>query len=163
MDRCHFRIWPTDENRTGVAYPNYLELGLKHGLSFPGGLNSGQQVQYILDSAALPYSNIKSFDDLPIPFRCVATEMNNGTAHVFDNGSLAVALRSTMSLPGIFEPVTTPDGKVYVDGGLLDNLPVDVVKKMGADVVIADLPQDGSFQRKGTAVDVQRCWATRSR
>jgi NTE family protein len=130
------------------AYPNYIELGLKHGLSFPGGLNSGQQVQYILDSAALPYSNIKSFDQLPIPFRCVATEMNTGTAHVFDNGSLALALRSTMSLPGIFEPVTTPDGKVYVDGGLLDNLPVDVVKKMGADIVIAIYLKTAPFNAK---------------
>jgi NTE family protein len=132
------------------AYPNYLELGLKHGLSFPGGLNSGQEVQYILDSASLPYSNIKSFDDLPIPFRCVATEMNTGTAHVFDNGSLAAALRSTMSLPGIFEPVTTPEGKVYVDGGLMDNLPVDVVKKMGADVVIAIYLKTASFNAKET-------------
>ena len=130
------------------AYPNNLELGLKHGLRFPSGLNSGQQVQYILDSASLPYSNIKSFDDLPIPFRCVATEMNNATAHVFENGSLATALRSTMSLPGIFEPVRTPDGKVYVDGGLLNNLPVDVVKKMGADVVIAVYLKTAPFNAK---------------
>ncbi len=131
-----------------LAYPNYIDLGLKNGLSFPSGLNSGQQVQYILDHASLPYSNIKSFDDLPIPFRCVATEMNNGTAHVFDNGSLATALRSTMSLPGLFEPVTTPDGKVFVDGGLLNNLPVDVVKKMGADVVIAVYLKTASFNAK---------------
>lgn len=118
-------------------YPSLIELGLKRGLSFPGGLNSGQQVQYILDRAALPYSNISNFDQLPIPFRCVATEMNTGSAHVFKDGSLSEALRSTMSLPGIFEPVKTEDGKVYVDGGLLNNLPVDVVMTMGADVVIA--------------------------
>jgi NTE family protein len=119
------------------AYPNYIELGLKHGLDVPGGLNSGQQVKYILDRAALPYAGLKSFDDLPIPFRCVATEMKSGTSHVFKDGSLPDALRSTMSLPGIFEPVRTHDGKIYADGGLLNNLPVDVVKAMGADIVIA--------------------------
>ncbi len=118
------------------AYPNYVEMGLKHGLQPPGGLNSGQQVKYILDRAALPYAGLKSFDDLPIPFRCVATEMKSGTSHVFKDGSLPDALRSTMSLPGIFMPVMA-DGKIYADGGLLDNLPVDVVKAMGADIVIA--------------------------
>src|SRR4051794_24448829 len=119
------------------AYPNNIELGLKHGVSVPSGLNSGQQVKYILDRAALPYSNIKSFDDLPIPFRCVATEMNTGTAKVFQDGSLSDALRATMSLPALFTPAKTTEGKVYTDGGLLNNLPVDVVKSMGADIVIA--------------------------
>lgn len=58
------------------AYPNNIELGLHNKkLSLPGGLNSGQQVRFILDRAALPYSYLKSFDDLPIPFRCVATEL----------------------------------------------------------------------------------------
>lgn len=119
------------------AYPNYIEFGLKNGLSLPGGINSGQQVKYILDRAALPYSNIKSFDELPIPFRCVATEMVSGKAYVFKDGSLSEALRATMSLPAIFAPVQTPDGKLFTDGGLMNNLPVDVVKAMGADIIIA--------------------------
>jgi NTE family protein len=132
------------------AYPNYIELGLKSGLEVPGGLNSGQQVKYILDRAALPYAGLKSFDDLPIPFRCVATEMKSGTAHVFKDGSLPDALRSTMSLPGIFIPVKTEDGKIYADGGLLDNLPVDVVKSMGADIVIAVYLATAPFDPKQT-------------
>ncbi len=119
------------------AYPNDIELGLKSGLSFPGGLNSGQQVRMILDRAALPYSFIKSFDDLPIPFRCVATDLVTGSPHVFKDGSLADALRATMSLPAIFTPVVSKDGQIFVDGGLMDNMPVDVVKAMGADIVIA--------------------------
>jgi NTE family protein len=131
-----------------LEYPNTIELGLKRGLGFPGGLNSGQQVQYILDRVALPYSNVASFDDLPIPFRCVGTEMSSGTAHVFKDGSLSVALRSTMSLPAIFNPVTTAEGKVYVDGGLLNNLPVDVVKNMGADIVIAVYLATAPFDAK---------------
>src|SRR5580704_15890285 len=96
------------------AYPNDIELGLRHGLSLPGGLNSGQQVKLILDRAALPYSSVASFDQLPIPFRCVATDLGTGTAHVFKDGSLSEALRSTMSLPAIFTPVVTKEGKIFV-------------------------------------------------
>jgi NTE family protein len=130
------------------AYPNYIELGLRNGLSFPGGLNSGQQVRLILDRAALPYSYLKSFDDLPIPFRCVATDMGSGSAHVFKDGSLSEALRATMSLPAVFTPVVTKEGKVFTDGGLMNNLPVDVVKAMGADIVIAIYLENSPFDPK---------------
>ena len=116
-------------------YPNSLEFGLRKGLQFPAGFNSGQQVSLILDQVSLPYSEIKSFNDLPIPFACVATDLVSGKAHVFRSGPLNVALRSTMSLPGIFTPVRE-DGAIYADGGLLENLPVAVAKKMGADVVL---------------------------
>jgi NTE family protein len=81
-------------------YPNSIEFGLKKGVQFPSGLNSGHEVGLILDRASLPYSDMKSFDDLPTPFRCVATDLVSGKARVFDRGSLAEALRSTMSLPG---------------------------------------------------------------
>jgi NTE family protein len=117
-------------------YPNDLEFGLKGGINFPAGFNSGQQVGLILDRVALPYSDLKSFDDLPTPFRCVATDLVSGDAKVFDSGSLSEALRSTMSLPALFSPVRR-DGHIYVDGGLIQNLPVDVAKAMGADIVIA--------------------------
>src|SRR5271165_6908017 len=116
-------------------YPNSLEFGIRKGVQFPGGFNSGQQVLLILDKVALPYTEIKSFNDLPIPFACVATDLVSGKAHVFRSGSLSLALRSTMSLPGIFSPVKD-DGAIYADGGLLENLPVQVAKKMGADVVL---------------------------
>jgi NTE family protein len=117
-------------------YPNTLELGLKHGVSFPSGFNSGHQVGLIIDRITLPYSNLESFDDLPTSFRCVASDLVSGKATVFDHGSLEQALRATMSLPAVFSPVR--DGEhVYVDGGLLDNLPADVVRRMGMDVVIA--------------------------
>src|ERR1700761_9314989 len=115
--------------------PSSLEFGLRKGLQFPAGFNSGQQVSLILDRIALPYSELKSFDDLPIPFACVATDLVSGKPHVFRSGPLALALRSTMSLPGIFTPVRTDD-HVYVDGGLLNNIPIDVAKEMGADIVI---------------------------
>jgi NTE family protein len=118
------------------AFPNRLEFGLKHGFSLPSGLNSGQGVSLLIDRETLPYTHNESFDDLPIPFRCVATDLVTGRAVVFDHGSVAQAMRSTMSLPGVFAPVRNGND-VYVDGGLLGNLPSDVVRKMGADVVIA--------------------------
>jgi NTE family protein len=118
------------------AFPNRLEFGLKNGFSLPSGLNSGQGVSLLIDRETLSYSHNGSFDNLPIPFRCVATDLVTGRPVVFDHGSIAQAMRSTMSLPGLFAPVRIGQD-VYVDGGLLDNLPTDVVRKMGADVVIA--------------------------
>jgi NTE family protein len=117
-------------------YPNSLEFGLRKGLQFPAGLNSGQQVSLVLDKIALPYSEVKSFNDLPTPFACVATDLVSGKPKVFRAGSLALALRSTMSLPGIFTPVRTKDA-IYADGGLLQNIPVEVAKQMGADLTLA--------------------------
>jgi NTE family protein len=115
--------------------PNAIEIGLKHGASLPPGLNSGHQVNLLIDRETLPYSTVHSFDDLPIPFRCVSTEIVSGKAYVFENGSLSDAMRATMSIPGVFAPVRR-DNQIFVDGGLVDNLPTDVVRKMGADVVI---------------------------
>ena len=117
-------------------YPNSLEFGIREGIQFPGGLNSGQQVTLVLDKIAAPYSEIKSFNDLPTPFACVASDLVSGKQKVFRSGSLGLALRSTMSLPGIFTPVHTTDA-IYADGGLLNNIPVDVAKEMGADVTLA--------------------------
>jgi NTE family protein len=125
-----------------VEYPNRLEFGLKHGLSFPEGLNSGQQVGLILDRATLADYSLKSFDDLPIPFRCVATNMNTGRAQVFDSGFLGQAMRATMSIPGVFVPVEI-NGETFTDGGAVDNLPVDVAKANGADIVIASYLDTG--------------------
>jgi len=141
-------------------YPSTLEFGLHQGLQFPSGFNSGQQVDLILDRIALPYSDLKSFDELPIPFACVGTDLVTRSEHVFRSGPLGLALRSTMSLPGIFSPVHY-EGHIYVDGGLLNNIPVDVAKEMGADVVlgvhleIAPLKPDASlnsFQVLGESI-----------
>jgi NTE family protein len=115
--------------------PNSIQIGLKNGATLPPGLNSGHQVNLLIDRETLPFSGIRSFDELPIPFRCVSTEIVSGKAYVFQNGSLSDAMRATMSIPGVFAPVRR-DGQIFVDGGLVDNLPTDVVRKMGADVVI---------------------------
>jgi NTE family protein len=118
------------------AFQNPIVVGLKHGLTLPAGLNAGQQISMLIDHETLPYSQSESFDDLPTPFRCVATELVSGKEEVFSRGSLQQALRATMSIPGVFSPVRDGE-KIYVDGGLVGNLPTDVVRKMGADIVIA--------------------------
>jgi NTE family protein len=118
------------------AYPNSLIFGLRDGLTLPAGLNAGHQIGLLIDRVTLPYDHVESFDSLPVPFRCVATDLVSKKPYVFKDGSLAVALRATMSIPGAFSPVH--QGKaVFVDGGLLDNLPTDVVRQMGAEIVIA--------------------------
>ena len=118
-----------------VAFPNSILLGLRQGLVLPGGLNAGQQISLLIDRETLAYSGVQSFDDLPIPFRCVATDLVTGKQAVFKDGSLSRAMRATMAIPGLFSPIR--DGEhVYVDGGLVGNLPTDVVRDMGADIVI---------------------------
>jgi NTE family protein len=116
--------------------PNSIQIGLKNGFTLPPGLNTGQQVNLLVDRETLAYSSIPSFDDLPIPFRCVSTELVSGKAYVFENGPLSEALRATISIPGVFAPVRRGN-QIFVDGGLVDNLPTDVARDMGADVVIA--------------------------
>jgi NTE family protein len=116
--------------------PNSLVIGLKNGATLPPGLNTGHQINLLIDRETLPYAALKSFNDLPIPFRCVSTELVSGKPFVFKEGSLSDALRSTISIPGVFAPIRRGD-QVFVDGGLVDNLPTDVVRQMGADVIIA--------------------------
>jgi NTE family protein len=119
------------------AFQNSIVLGLKQRkLSVGSGLNTGHNVSMLIDRETLAYSNMESFDQLPIPFRCVATDLASAKEKVFEGGSLQTALLATMSIPALFSPVR--DGEhVYVDGGLLGNLPSDVVRKMGAEIVIA--------------------------
>lgn len=111
-------------------------LGLKHGLSGPNGYNPGQGVGLLLDRIAFPESGISSFDDLTIPFRCVATDMQSGDGVVLQEGSLAQAVRASMAIPGIFTPVEI-NGRMLADGGMVQNIPVETVRAMDADVVIA--------------------------
>ena len=111
-------------------------LGLKHGLSGPNGFNAGQGVGLLLDRIAYPESDVASFDDLPIPFRCVATDMLSGQSVVLHDGSLAQAVRASMAIPGVFTPVEL-NGRVLADGGMVQNIPVETVRDMGADEVIA--------------------------
>lgn len=105
------------------------------------GIIRGDKVFHLLDSMTARHDSI-SFDSLPIPFRCVATDYANRRKVVLRSGHLARAMRASMAIPGAFKAVDI-DSVELLDGGLVDNLPVDVVLDMGADIVIAvDLTQN---------------------
>ncbi|MCP3871080.1 MAG: BamA/TamA family outer membrane protein [Gammaproteobacteria bacterium] len=100
------------------------------------GAVEGQNVELFLTNLVQSSEGIEQFDDFPIPFRAIATNLENGQMAVFDHGSLSRAMRASMSVPGFFSPVETKES-LFVDGGLVRNLPVDVVRKMGVNTVIA--------------------------
>ena len=118
------------------TYPSRIEFGLKSGVTPPVALNNGQQVDFLIARLASAYSQMSSFDELPTPFRSVAVDLLSAQAVVLARGSLAKAMRATMSLPGVFPPVEI-DGQVLVDGGAMNNVPADIARGMGAGVVIA--------------------------
>ena len=104
------------------------------------GMLRGDHIIQLIDSCTNLPDSI-SFDELKIPFRCVAYDIKNKEEVVMDNGNLPLAVRASMAIPGAFKPVRKNDW-VLLDGGLINNLPVDVVRQMGADIVIAvDLTQ----------------------
>lgn len=113
-----------------------FDLGVnKSGLIFPEGFIQGQNLEIALKRLALPVISIDDFDELPIPFRAVATDIVSGKAVAIDSGDLAAAMRASMSAPGIFKPVRR-DGRILVDGGVANNLPIQIVREMGADILI---------------------------
>ncbi len=116
-----------------------VEIGL-HPVTgapmLPLGSVSSRGLEWLLRRYTLPVRQLVSFDVLPIPFRAVATDMETGQPVVFREGDLATALRASMSVPGVFPP-TEVKGRILGDGGLVDNVPIDVVRAMGVDVVIA--------------------------
>lgn len=113
-----------------------LPLGLKHHhLILPKGFIQGQKLQETLRQLTLPFSNTTNFDELPTPFRAVATDLENGDAVLLDRGDLSIAMRASISAPGVFAPVDY-HGRLLVDGGLAENLPIDVARAMGADILI---------------------------
>ena len=118
------------------SYQLGIPLGLKNGLAGPNGFNPGHGAALLFDRVAYGYAEVGSFDNLPIPYRCVATDLLSGNAEVLKDGQLSQALRATMAVPGVFTPVDLGD-KVLVDGGLVDNIPSDVARDLGAEVVIA--------------------------
>ena len=108
----------------------------------PAGLISGQNVLNFLNGLSVGYQEPMHFGNLPIPFACVAADISSGKVVVLKEGILPVAMRATMAIPGVFAPVEI-DGRVLVDGGVLNNFPVDVAREMGADIVIGvDIQND---------------------
>ncbi|MCB1822745.1 MAG: patatin-like phospholipase family protein, partial [Candidatus Competibacteraceae bacterium] len=107
------------------------------GVTLPKGLLEGQNLLLLLEELSLPAASIHDFDQLRIPYRAVATDLVTGEPVVLGSGELAKAMRASMSIPSALAPVEL-DGKILVDGGVSNNLPIDVVRKLcRPDVVIA--------------------------
>lgn len=122
------------DDREGLAT---IGVGIRDGgIRVSPGLLQGERILAMFERSTQGVSAIDDFDLLPIPYRAVATDLNTGGSVVIDRGNLAMAMRASMSLPGIFQPVEI-DGRVLLDGGLANQVPTDVVRAMGADVVIA--------------------------
>ena len=99
-------------------------------------LVDGVCVNLLLSQLMLPASNTKNFDELPVPYFCIATDVENACQYEINHGNLARSVRASMSIPFLFKPVVI-DGKVLVDGGMVNNFPVRNMKEHGADIIIA--------------------------
>ena len=124
------------EKQLQAAFPVKASVGLAGTrLRRPDALISDANLLLELRRLVRVRAAVPTFDDLPIPFRAVATDIETGKKVVLDRGELAGAMRASMSVPGVFAPYSL-DGKLLVDGGMSDNVPIDVAREMGADVVI---------------------------
>lgn len=131
-NRLSFRR-KSDENGYYVKATVHVRKGK---LLIPKGAVQGQTITHLLRAFTLPVACVRNFDELPTPFRCVAADIVTGDPVVLSSGDLALAMRASMSIPGVLQPLRI--GKhLLVDGGIADNLPVDVARQMGVDVVIA--------------------------
>jgi NTE family protein len=129
--------YPVRRKGLDFIFTNGFEVGVKDGdLAMPGSFLPTQQIEELFRRIVSRARQTSDFNKLPIPFRAVATDLESGEVMVFDHGDLAVAMRASMAVPGAFAPVEY-NGRLYVDGMLVRNLPVDVARKMCADVVIA--------------------------
>ena len=123
--------------RDDEQFPIGFELGWHDGrFRLPQGAIQGHSLDLVLRNLTLHASEINDFDDLPIPFRAIGTDIERGERYVMGDGDLALAIRASMSVPGAFAPVEV-DGRLLVDGGIVGNLGVDVAHEMDVDVVIA--------------------------
>lgn len=125
----------------------------KDGVKLPGGLIDGQRLMFELRRLLAPVAGISDFDRLPIPFRAVATDIRTGETVVLKKGSLATAVRASMSIPGLFAPVTV-DNRLLVDGLVSNNLPVDVARQMGADILIVSSIPPTTNRPLNSALDI---------
>jgi NTE family protein len=113
-----------------------LPLGFRDGrFHLPTGLIQGQKLNQLLRGLTQPVAQVRQFDRLPTPFRAVATDLETGNQVVLGDGDLVTALRASLSAPGIFAPVER-DGRLLVDGGVANNVPIDVARAMGVDRLI---------------------------
>lgn len=115
-----------------------FEVGIVDGgLTLPRGLAGTQQLEFFLRSLSAPGKSVRNLDQLPVPFAAIGTDLENGKRVLLQKDvSLSTAMRASMSVPGVFPPVEV-GGRLLVDGGVVDNLPVEAARAMGAQIIIA--------------------------
>jgi len=116
-------------------------------LQFPSALSRGQNVYNLLTYLTLHVSEIEEFDKLPIPFFCIATDVETGEAIFLDKGNLAQAVTASGAFPSLFQPVNI-DGRMLIDGGVVNNYPIDLLKAKGMDIIIGVDVQDDLATRE---------------
>jgi len=116
--------------------PNGFQIGLKHGVTFRNAVLTDQGLNDFLDRQFFRYSDRTDFNTLPIPLRCIATDLTDARVVTFSRGSIPDAVRASVSLPAVYPPFRL-NGHALVDGGVLDNLPTHTVRDMQADVILA--------------------------
>ncbi|MBT1065522.1 patatin-like phospholipase family protein [Bowmanella sp. Y26] len=136
-DQVYRDEMPMRRKQQRDEYPIRLELGVGlEGVRVPKGVLAGQAMADLVEQAFGVQSDWVHFDRMPIPFRAVATDLTNSDEVVLEKGSLLAAVQASMSIPGVVRPMKL-DGKLLVDGGVANNLPVSIAKALGADRVIA--------------------------
>lgn len=140
----HYR--PVREKSRDWRFPASPGLGVgRDGLRIGLGIVAGQNLGFILNELTREAALVRDFDQLPIPFRAIATDLATGEEVVIADGSLAEAVRASMSIPGVYAPVSR-EGQMLVDGGVANNLPVSVARGLGADIIIAVDISDELFE-----------------
>ncbi len=128
---------PVRRKQEDWRFPVVPGIGVRlDGLHVGGGIIAGQNLGFILNELTRDAALVEDFDQLAIPFRAVATDLETGEQVVIGSGNLSEAIRASMSIPGVYAPVKL-DGRLLVDGGIANNLPVTVARDLGADIVIA--------------------------
>src|SRR5262245_38997803 len=146
-----FVNWPLRRKEEAHTYLARARLGFRDfSVRLPKGMVQGQNLETELRFLVVEAHDLHSFDDLPIPYRCTGVDVHTGELVVLDRGNLADAMRASMSLPGVFAPAVV-GGHELIDGGIANNVPIDVARAMGADVlIVVDI---------GTPIDTEKAMA----
>ncbi len=134
-DNVRRRNIPMEEKEWDGLFMLTLPI-VERSISLPSGLVAGHRVEMLLRRLTWSYAGEQDFLDFPIPFMCIATDLENGEKVVLNSGDLADAIRASISIPSALAPKEV-DGRLLVDGGVVRNLPVEEAFEMGADIVIA--------------------------
>ncbi len=132
IERRNMNLMEREAEETYVISVPFSKTAIKE---VTGGLIKGHNIDNLFSELTIGYHDSISFDSLPIPFACVSEDLALGEEHVFRQGMLSTAMRASMAIPGVFTPVRLND-KVLIDGGVVNNYPVDVARQMGADIII---------------------------